>query len=708
MPAITGTLLVNLGKQLLKDMTKKAVKATAKKAVKSVVKKKKVKGKDVAKKMFGDKEDKGGALTIIPKGDIVPSLGGDIVPSKSTETEGQIVKVSGTAAKDLGLNDFMESLTKVRDSVNGIKVAINDNNKDTLDRIEAQRILNNDLKKKEREKGLEDKKPGIGQKMLSSVKDPAEGFLVKMARFATMTLLGSLIAALMGGAKDIILAFRIGIEALKKGLPTLLKGVKALKSGIGKAFNLVLRPFKSLGRAIFEGFQALGSKLFGWVSKAIKNVGAGIKNFGKTVVQTGGKVVKNVASFAAKKLPKVAQTVAKTKQFLGQTVTKGKDFVKSTATKGKDVVKSTATKAKDFVKSTATKGKDVVKSTATKAKDFVKSTATKGKDFVKSTAKNVGSKIKNVAKPVVSKVKSAAKPVVSKIGKIIGKLFGKQAGKAAVGPGIKTLFKSMAKGAKAIRIPVVGPLLVALMSMFAGDPMKQTLFKTAGAAIGGGLGLALGPIGMIVGEIAGEFVGDVLYTGFSGEAGGWKAAGKKLKDKFFQIVKGGKVVLNWIGNGFGRFFKNFVEEHKIPIPKGGGVQTILGKILPFLADKDGLVTSIPNIFQLYNPFKMGPLLLKSFFPPKDEGSSEGGDTAASIGEQSNGNSVDVESISESASYEDGAEGEPTVVIDGGGGDQASSPTPQAGKTRLISLGLDKQTILNSQYEMSSNAALYKV
>ena len=707
MPAITGTLLVNLGKQLLKDMTKKAVKATAKKAVKSVVKKKKVKGKDVAKKMFGDKEDKGGALTIIPKGDIVPSLGGDIVPSKSTETEGQIVKVSGTAAKDLGLNDFMESLTKVRDSVNGIKVAINDNNKDTLDRIEAQRILNNDLKKKEREKGLEDKKPGIGQKMLSSVKDPAEGFLVKMARFATMTLLGSLIAALMGGAKDIILAFRIGIEALKKGLPTLLKGVKALKSGIGKAFNLVLRPFKSLGRAIFEGFQALGSKLFGWVSKAIKNVGAGIKNFGKTVVQTGGKVVKNVASFAAKKLPKVAQTVAKTKQFLGQTVTKGKDFVKSTATKAKDVVKSTATKAKDFVKSTATKGKDVVKSTATKAKDFVKSTATKGKDFVKSTAKNVGSKIKNVAKPVVSKVKSAAKPVVSKIGKIIGKLFGKQAGKAAVGPGIKTLFKSMAKGAKAIRIPVVGPLLVALMSMFAGDPMKQTLFKTAGAAIGGGLGLALGPIGMIVGEIAGEFVGDVLYTGFSGEAGGWKAAGKKLKDKFFQIVKGGKVVLNWIGNGFGRFFKNFVEEHKIPIPKGGGVQTILGKILPFLADKDGLVTSIPNIFQLYNPFKMGPLLLKSFFPPKDEGSSEGGDIAASIGEQSNGNSVDVESISESASYEDGGEEDPTIVMGSQGGQSASSPS-QAGKTRLISLGLDKQTILNSQYEMSSNAALYKV
>ena len=94
MPAITGTVLVNLGKQLLKNMAKKTVKATAKKAVKSVVKKKKVKGKDVAKKMFND-EQKGGALAIRPKADLVPSPGGAI---KSKETGGDIVKVSGTAA----------------------------------------------------------------------------------------------------------------------------------------------------------------------------------------------------------------------------------------------------------------------------------------------------------------------------------------------------------------------------------------------------------------------------------------------------------------------------------------------------------------------------------------------------------------------------------------------------------------------------------
>ena len=596
MPAITGTVLVNLGKQLLKNMAKKAVKATAKKAVKSVVKKKKVKGKDVAKKMFNE-EQKGGALAIRPKADLVPSSGGAIEPK---ETGGNIFKVSGTAARELGLIDFMESLTRVKDSVNGIKSAINDNNKDTVDRIEAQRILNNDLKKKEREKNLESKKDGIGKKLISPVKKPAEDFLAKMARFAAMTILGSLIAALMGNARDVVLAFRIGIEALKKGLPTLLKGVKALQSGIGKSFELALKPFKSLGKAVFEGFKTIGSKLFGWVSKSISNITQGIKNFGKNFVQTGSKVLKPIT--------------------------------------------------------------DVIGNTVNRGKNFVKNTASKAKNFVKNTAQNVGSKIKNVAKPVVSRVKDVAKTVggkVGKIGKFIGKLFGKNAAKAAAGPGIKTLFKAMAKGAKAIRIPVVGPLLVALMSMFAGDPMKQTLFKTAGAAIGGGLGLALGPIGMIVGEIAGEFVGDVLYTGFSGEAGGWKAAGKKLKDKFMQILSGGKKVGKWLLNSIKRI-------------GWGGLGTLLNP--------------------LAGPKKKFNVLKEGFFPPAEMTASEP--------------NTDADSVSSSASYEDGGEGA-TVVVDAGGG-ESSAPSPSASKSKIINLPMDKQTIVNSQYEMVSNAALYKV
>jgi len=581
MPAITGTLLMNMGKQLLKNMTKKAVKGTAKKAVKSVVKKKKVKGKDVAKKMF-DEEQKGGALAIRPKADLVASPGGAI---KSKETGGDIVKVSGTAARELGLIDFMESLTRVKDSVNGIKSAINDNNKDTVDRIEAQRILNNDLKKKEREKGLE-KKDGVGKKLLSPVKEPAEDFLTKMARFAAMTLLGSLIAALMGNARDVILAFRIGIEALKKGLPTLLKGVKALKSGIGKSFNLALKPFKSLGAAVLQGFKTIGSKLFGWVGKSISNITGGIKNFGKNIVQTGSKLLKPVTSF----------------------------------------IGNTASKAKGFVKNVAGKAGKFIKGAGSKIKSLLPGGGKTGSKILKHGLKRGANRL-------------------------IVKWFGKGAAKTLAGVG-----KVLVKGAKAIRIPVVGPLLVAITSMFSGDPIGKTLFKTAGAAIGGGLGLALGPIGMIVGEIAGEFVGDILYEGFMTGEGGMERAGKKLKDKFMQILSGGKKVMNWLKNSMKRL--NFWKLLRAP-----------------WGDKAGI-------------------LKDAFFPPADMAESKP--------------NTDAEDVSQSASYEDGGEEDTTVVVDGGGEGGGASGGSSGGGTQIIPVGVDKLTLVNSQYELSSTAALYKV
>ena len=127
-----------------------------------------------------------------------------------------------------------------------------------------------------------------------------------------------------------------------------------------------------------------------------------------------------------------------------------------------------------------------------------------------------------------------------------------------------------------------------------------------------------------------------------------------------EIVSGGKKVGGWLLNSIKRI-------------GWGGLGTLLNP--------------------LAGPRKKFTLIKDAFFPPAEMAESKP--------------NTDGEDVSSSASYEDGGE-EPTVVIDGGGGDQASSPTPQAGKTKFISLGLDKQTILNSLYEMSSNAALYKV
>ena len=567
-----------MGKQMLKKMAKKAVKAKAKKAVKSIVKKKKVKGKDIAKKMFGGEEE-GGALAVRPKADLVASPGGKIDLVDPKETGGEIVKVSGTAARDLGLTPFMESLTKIQTNVDAIKAAINDNNKDTIDRIEDQRILNAKLAKEAAEDELEAKKPGIGQKMLATVKDPADNFLSRMARFATMTLLGSLIAALMNNARDVILAFRVGIEALKKGIPTLFKGLNALKNGIGKVFKLALRPFKSIGNLIFKGFKAVGSRLFGMVKGAL----AWVNN-----------IVKNIISSGAKAFPKIANAINQGKTFAGNILNKGKDLVKN-------------------------------------------------------TIKNVGSKIKSFLPGGGAGSKILKHGLKRGANRLIIKWFGKGAAKT-----LMTVGKTLVKGAKAIKIPVIGPLLVAITSMFSGDPIGKTLFKTAGAAIGGGLGLALGPIGMIVGEIAGEFVGDVLAEGFLGGKDGWKNAGKKLKDKFMQILSGGKKVMNWFKNSIGR-----IKWRKLT----------------------------------FAPWKEKAGILKdAFFPPAEMAESKP--------------NTDAESVSESASYEDGGEEEPIVVVDSGG--ESSTPSSASGGSKVISVTASKQTIVNSQYEMVSNAALYKV
>ena len=208
MAVITGTALKLMAKELLKKMAKKAVKATAKKvvkkAVKSVVKKKKVKGKDLAKKMLGGGEDKGGALIKSGGSSIIPSPAGKL---SKTEEGGEIVKSGSKGASELGLTKFMDSLNSIQTSVESVKLALNDNKDSALERIEDQRLLNAKLKKEDREAELEAKKPKKKKGPLSGAKDVAEGFLVKMARFAAMTLLGGLIAALMGGARDVILAF---------------------------------------------------------------------------------------------------------------------------------------------------------------------------------------------------------------------------------------------------------------------------------------------------------------------------------------------------------------------------------------------------------------------------------------------------------------------------------------------------------------------
>ena len=208
----------------------------------------------------------------------------------------------------------------------------------------------------------------------------------------------------------------------------------------------------------------------------------------------------------------------------------------------------------------------------------------------------------------------------------------------------KPLFKTIAKGAKkGIKIPFLGPILVAITSILAGEPIGKILFKTAGTAIGGALGMALAaglttataglgalvsPALMIVGELVGEFLGNALYDLTLG--GGIGKAIGAVKDKVGEAIMKVINIPKWIGDSTKRFFTNFPS---IKVPAKFGLQSALGKIPPFsfFAKEGGVagkrVTKLPDL-SLFIPILGLPKLLKhlknSFFPPKGEDAVGGG------------------------------------------------------------------------------------
>lgn len=186
--------------------------------------------------------------------------------------------------------------------------------------------------------------------------------------------------------------------------------------------------------------------------------------------------------------------------------------------------------------------------------------------FVKnvgSKALKVGGKVLNVGKNVLStgkNVLSAGKNVLAKGASKVGGFATKILGKAAnvIAPALKTALPAVKGFAR--RIPILGPIIVGLVSAMTGDPVGQALFKAGGAALGGALGtfIPIPVLGTLIGETIGVYVGDVLYELLMG--GGMAAAGQKLKDDFGKLLSGGEKVFGWLKDGFGRFMEG--------LPKG--------------------------------------------------------------------------------------------------------------------------------------------
>ena len=143
---------------------------------------------------------------------------------------------------------------------------------------------------------------------------------------------------------------------------------------------------------------------------------------------------------------------------------------------------------------------------------------------------------------------------IGKLGGVLGK-HGSKLGKGMKGmmgsmKGAAKMFKTVAKG---IKIPVVGPLIVAGISIISGEGIGRAAFKGIGAALGGILGnlIPIPVVGMLIGEGIGMFIGDFLYEGFLGK--GFGAAASKLGETLKGMVTGagkiGKAMVDWIFGG---------------------------------------------------------------------------------------------------------------------------------------------------------------
>ena len=292
----------------------------------------------------------------------------------------------------------------------------------------------------------------------------------------------------------------------------------------------------------------------------------------------------------------------------------------------------------------------------------------------------IGSKLVTGAKGLLSKG-------ASKVGGFAAKIFGKAAG--VISPAFKGAKPFLSKFFG--KIPIVGPLVITIVSLLSGEPATQAIFKGLGAALGGALGtfIPIPILGTLIGETIGVFVGDLFYSLLFG--GGISEVGQKLKDTFMTLFKGGKAVADWIGGGIKAFINNLITTDPIRVadgkPRGIRAALTLGSKmlgiydfldnLGFAGGKKGQIDKFPNFLNLLNPLKFYPLLFKSFFGKRDEGesavTSTGNTAVVTDDKKTNVNGENADAVAAETTYESGE------------GDAAIVPVPIE-KTKTVSTG----------------------
>ena len=324
------------------------------------------------------------------------------------------------------------------------------------------------------------------------------------------------------------------------------------------------------------------------------------------------------------------------------------------------------------------KWKKITKTSQNVARRFGKNGSTVYREALKQglTEAEALKRVKRLANKNPSAFKAPPKTSgLSPKGAPTGKVFGKGLNRAMGRGALKFLGKSNVKMLGKVfqntfgRIPIFGALLTGVFSVLNGDGWKQAIFKTVGSAVGGALGtlIPIPGIGSLIGMMGGEYVGELLYLGFNPDVpgGGWKGAGKKLRDDLKGLFNNFTKMMSWIKNGWTKFYAG-IPKVKIPDfpkdPPNWIPKWILGRNKIWAGAKLAIKAmmgpmsmmlgkSIPNVFWMLNlTGNTFPLFHKAFFKNQSSTAEEtSGEAMKGVAGDGEGESTSSSTVSGTAS-----------------------------------------------------------
>ena len=511
-----------------------------------------------ANKLLGKKE-KGGALAVRPTTSLVSYKGID--PSDIQKSESD--------SSEKTLFSIQKKIILVDDLLKGTFAEKKKRQKDEKTEKENE-------KRKETESKIEDDATDSDDKEENKLKMPRLSFLDGIKQFISNILLGWLAFKLIKHLPTItkflkpiaaIAGFFIKFGGfLLNGLVTFIdwgyKALNATQEWIGDKFgDGAAQKFESfMGNLtkMFNGIILLGMGIAKMAMMGKKPKGPKGSKQPKSKLRKSfekrwkkskpGKFVRNQKAKTLKLKRKLNQSKKNFKKNLSKSFKKSSPgkFLRNQKAKGIKLKRSGSKITKNLSKS--------LNKTKSKLSKNLSKSLSKTKTSLSKSAGKVGKTISKSAGKVGKTLSKGLSKGAGKLGGVLGKHASKLGkGMKGVLPNIKSMAKVFKKIAKGIKIPIVGPLIVAGISILSGEGIGRAAFKGIGAALGGILGnlIPIPVVGMLVGEGIGLFVGDLLYEGFLGK--GWGAAGTKLKESLMGIVTGagkvGKAMIDWIFGG---------------------------------------------------------------------------------------------------------------------------------------------------------------